>query len=177
MKLATKIQRRWSSLNRNPGISDSPIHVEQVSTDSDTDKSVSRAAIYARISTKKSDNHYSIDEQVRRCWKQCRKQNRNVVFIFTDEAESGRNTDRPAFQEMLEKAEQGYFDVVIFWKPDRFCRSIVDLVKIKKKLNEHDVEVRSVTEGLGTSSAVERGTYWVQELNLRDTLSLGDDNE
>jgi len=78
---------------------------------------------------------------------------------------------------MIKKAKQGCFDVVIFWKLDRFCRSLVDLVKIKKKLNEHDVEVQSVTEDLGTSSAVERGTYWVQGLNLRDTLSMGDDNE
>ena len=151
--------RRGPSLNRNNPTSDSPINVEQVPTDSNPDESVSRAVIYARTSVKKPDNHYSIDEQVRRCWKQCKKQNWDVVFVFTDEAESGRNTERPAFQEMLEKAGQGCFDVVVFWKLDRFCRSVVDLVKTEEKLNQCDVALQSVTEYIDTASPVGRFTF------------------
>ena len=153
------IQRKGFSLNRNNPTSDNPINVEQVPTDSNPDDSVSRAAIYARTSVKKPDNHYSIDEQVRRCWKQCKKQNWDVVFVFTDEAESGRNTERPEFQKMLEKAEQGCFDVVVFWKLDRFCRSVVDLVKTEEKLSQCDVALQSVTEYIDTSSPVGRFTF------------------
>ncbi len=146
-------------MNRNSPSLDSPINVEQVPTDSNPDESVSRAAIYARTSVKKPDNHYSIDEQVRRCWKQCEKQNWDVVFVFTDEAESGRNTERSAFQEMLGKATKSCFDVVVFWKLDRFCRSVVDLVKTEEKLNQVDVALQSVTEYIDTSSPVGRFTF------------------
>jgi len=146
-------------LNHNQTSSDNPIDVEQVPTDSKPDESVSRAAIYARTSVKKPDNHYSIDEQVRRCWKQCKKQNWDVVFVFTDEAESGRDTERPAFQEMIEKAKQGCFDIVVFWKLDRFCRSVVDLVNTEQILSEHDVALQSVTEYIDTSSPVGRFTF------------------
>ena len=146
-------------MNRSSPNSDSPINVEQVPTDLNPDDSVSRAAIYARTSVKKPDNHYSIDEQVRRCWKQCKKQNWDVVFVFTDEAESGRNTERPEFQKMLEKAEQGCFDVVVFWKLDRFCRSVVDLVKTEEQLNQCDVALQSVTEYIDTASPVGRFTF------------------
>jgi len=153
------VQTRGFSLNRNNPTSDSPINVEQVPTDLNPDDSVSRAAIYARTSVKKPDNHYSIDEQVRRCWKQSKKQNWDVVFVFTDEAESGRNTERPEFQKMLEKAEQGCFDVVVFWKLDRFCRSVVDLVKTEERLNQCDVALQSVTEYIDTASPVGRFTF------------------
>jgi len=146
-------------LNRNNPISDNSTNVEQVPTDSNPDNSVSRAAIYARTSVKKPDNHYSIDEQARRCWKQCKKQNWDVVFVFTDEAESGRNTERPEFQKMLEKAEQGCFDVVVFWKLDRFCRSVVDLVKTEEQLNQCDVALQSATEYIDTASPVGRFTF------------------
>lgn len=139
--------------------SDSFVNVEQVPTDANPDESVSRAAVYARTSVKKPDNHYSIDEQVRRCWNQCKKQNWDVVFVFTDEAESGRDTERPEFQKMLENAEKGRFDVVVFWKLDRFCRSVVDLVKTEEQLSQCDVALQSVTEYIDTASPVGRFTF------------------
>lgn len=124
-----------------------------------TDDSVSKAAIYARTSANKPGYHYSIDEQVNRCWDRCEHQGWDVLFVFTDEAESGTNTDRPAFKEMLGKAESGLFDVVVFWKLDRFCRSLTDLVKTEELLNEYDVALQSVTEYIDTASPVGRFNF------------------
>lgn len=117
------------------------------------------AAIYARTSSPSQRFGYSIDEQVRRCWKQCERAGWEVKYVFSDEAESGRNTDRPKFQTMLEKAESGETDVVVFWKLDRFCRSLVDLVKIEERLNEWGVALQSVTEYIDTTSAVGRFNF------------------
>lgn len=123
------------------------------------DESVSQAAIYARTSVSKPEFHYSIDEQVSRCWARCELHGWEVVFVFTDEEESGKNTERPDFQSMLRLAEQGHFDVVVFWKLDRFCRSLADLVKTEQKLDEWGVALQSVTEYIDTTSPVGRFNF------------------
>lgn len=136
-----------------------PTDINQVPSDSDPDESVSRAAIYARTSANKPGFHYSINEQVTRCWTRCEQQDWEVLFVFTDEAESGTDTDRPAFQDMLEKAEHEYFDIVVFWKLDRFCRSLTDLVNTEEQLAECGVALQSVTEYIDTASPVGRFNF------------------
>jgi len=117
------------------------------------------AAIYARTSSNSQRFGYSIDEQIRRCWKLCEEGNWDVVFVFTDEAESGRDTERPEFQSMLKRAHQGLFDVVVFWKLDRFCRSLVDLVKTEEELDALGVGLHSVTEFIDTTNPVGRFNF------------------
>jgi site-specific DNA recombinase len=143
----------------NDSAGTSPTKFEQIPGDCNPDEAVSRAAIYARTSASKPDYHYSIDEQVSRCWDRCKEHDWDVVFVFTDKAESGRDTDRPEFQDMLGKAEQGYFDVVVFWKLDRFCRSLTDLVRTEERLDEHGVALQSVTEYIDTASPVGRFNF------------------
>jgi site-specific DNA recombinase len=133
--------------------------IDQTPIESNSDNSVSKAAIYVRTSASKPKFHYSIGEQISRCWNRCEQQGWDVEFVFKDEEESGKNTDRPAFQDMLEKAELGCFDVVVFWKLDRFCRSLTDLVKTEEKLDESDVALHSVTEYIDTSSPVGRFNF------------------
>jgi site-specific DNA recombinase len=118
-----------------------------------------QAAIYARTSSNSQRFGYSIDEQVRRCWEFCDQAAWDVVFVFSDEAESGRSTERPEFQSMLTRSQQGLFDVVVFWKLDRFCRSLVDLVKTEEELDELGVGLHSVTEFLDTTNPVGRFNF------------------
>lgn len=117
------------------------------------------AAIYARTSSGSQRFGYSIDEQVQRCWEQCDTEDWTVQYVFTDEAESGRNTNRPQFQQLLSQAEAGGIDVVVFWKLDRFCRSLADLVRIEDRLSESDVALQSVTEYIDTTSPVGRFNF------------------
>jgi len=132
---------------------------EQLSRLEDDTEQKTRAAIYARTSTECQEFGYSIDEQVQRCWEHCETLGWSVVYVFTDEAESARNTDRPKFQDMLAKAEQGHFDAVVFWKLDRFCRSLSDLVRTEEQLDNWGVALQSVTEFLDTSSPVGRFNF------------------
>lgn len=117
------------------------------------------AAIYARTSSSNQQFGYSIDEQIRRCWDRCDRQDWEVRYVFADEAESGRDMDRPEFQRLLEIAEQGMIDVVVFWKLDRFCRSLVDLVKTEETLSQCDVALQSVTEYIDTTTPVGRFNF------------------
>ena len=139
------------------GSPDSAVPIQPISRD--TDESVSRASIYARTSVSKPGYHYSINEQVTRCWKRCEDQGWDVVYVFTDEGESGTDTDRSEFQNLLDKADQGSFDVVVFWKLDRFCRSLTDLVRTEERLNENGVALQSVTEYIDTASPVGRFNF------------------
>jgi len=117
------------------------------------------AAIYARTSSGSQRFGYSIDEQVQRCWQQCESADWNVQYVFSDEAESGRDTDRPQFQKLVTRAEEELIDVVVFWKLDRFCRSLADLVRIEEHLGDFDVALQSVTEYIDTTSAVGRFNF------------------
>lgn len=136
-----------------------PIDVDNIPTNTQPDDDVTTAAIYARTSETKPEFHYSIPEQVERCWQRCQQHGWDVMFVFTDEAETGRNTDRSGFQDMLSRAEQGLFDVVVFWALDRFCRSVVDLVNIERQLSEWNVALTSVTEYIDTASPVGRFNF------------------
>jgi site-specific DNA recombinase len=145
-----------SDLNRGGVSRERHLPEREANTEKEGDRI---AAIYARTSSSSQRFGYSIEEQVRRCWEHCESFDWEVRFQFADEAESGRDTDRPQFQEMLEKAKKGWMDVIVFWKLDRFCRSLVDLVKTEEKLDEWDVALQSVTEYIDTMTAVGRFNF------------------
>jgi site-specific DNA recombinase len=117
------------------------------------------AAIYARTSSPNQRFNYSIKEQVSSCWKHCDQRGWIVRHVFIDEGESGGTTQRPKFQKMLENAHAGRFDVIVFWKLDRFCRSLVDLVNIERALRELNVGLCSVTEYIDTTTSVGRFNF------------------
>lgn len=121
--------------------------------------SAPRAAIYARTSSASQRFGYSIGEQVRQCLDQCQLMSWEPVFIFRDEAKSGKDTDRPMFQKMLTNAEQGTFDVLVFWKLDRFSRSIMHAVRLENEFREFGVALHSVTEQLDTTTAAGRFNF------------------
>lgn len=125
----------------------------------DNDSESLRAAVYARTSSNSQAHGYSLDEQVTRGVDRCHALDWEVVFVYRDEAESGKDTDRPMFQTMLETAKRRAFDVVVFWKLDRFSRSLMHAVQLEEELREHDVYLYSVTEQIDTTSATGRFNF------------------
>ncbi len=117
------------------------------------------AAIYARTSSPNQKFNHSIKEQVDRCWKFCGEREWIVKFVFVDECQSGKSIDRPKFQLMLQKAEADKFNVIVFWKLDRFCRSLVDLINVEKNLRDLGIGLCSVTENLDTTNSVGRFNF------------------
>lgn len=118
-----------------------------------------RAAVYARTSSTSQRFGYSIGEQVRQCIDRCEMLGWEPVFVFRDEAKSGKDTDRPMFQEMLTSAEQGAFDVLVFWKLDRFSRSIMHAVQLENEFRDWGIALHSVTEQLDTTTAAGRFNF------------------
>lgn len=118
-----------------------------------------RAAVYARTSSKSQEFGYSLDAQVGRSVERCESLGWEVSFVYRDGAESGKDTDRPMFQRMLSAAEKRVFDVIVFWKLDRFSRSLMHAVQLEADLREYDVSLYSVTEQIDTTSATGRFNF------------------
>lgn len=116
-------------------------------------------AIYARTSSTTREHGHSLDAQISRAFNRCQKLGWDVTFVYQDEAESGTNTDRPMFQEMLGAAKQRAFDVIVFWKLDRFSRSLMHAVQLESELRKYDVYLYSVTEQIDTTSPTGRFNF------------------
>lgn len=125
----------------------------------DDDNRSLRAAVYARTSSKNQRDGYSLEAQTKRSINRCQSLGWDLAFVYRDEAESGKDTDRPMFQKMLGAAKQGAFDVVVFWKLDRFSRSLMHAVQLEAELRENDVYLYSVTEQIDTTSATGRFNF------------------
>jgi len=117
------------------------------------------AAIYARTSSPNQKNNSSIEEQVNECWEYCNDRGWVVRYIFVDECQSAKTVERHRFKLMLEKAKAGEFSVITFWKLDRFCRSLADLVNVERGLRQWGVQLCSVTEFIDTTTSVGRFNY------------------
>ena len=126
---------------------------------SEVDEGRVRAALYARTSTPNQNWGRSLEEQIREARERCEIRGWEVCFIFRDRSESGSDTDRPMFQEMMTGARKGYFDVIVFWKLDRFSRSLIHAVQIEEDLQKQDVALHSVTEQIDTTTPTGRFNF------------------
>jgi DNA invertase Pin-like site-specific DNA recombinase len=71
---------------------------------------------------------------------------------YIDNGYSGKNTQRPAFTEMLNDARHRQFDLLIVWKLDRLSRSLKDLIATLDELGHLGIDFVSYDNQLDTSS-------------------------
>ncbi len=109
-------------------------------------------AIYARQSVDRQDS-ISTQSQIEFCKYElkgghCRE--------YTDKGYSGKNTDRPQFQELIQDIQKGLIRKVVVYKLDRISRSILDFAGMIKLFQQNDVEFVSSTEKFDTSTPMGR---------------------
>lgn len=109
-------------------------------------------AIYARQSADKADS-ISIESQIEFCKYETRGQ---PFRIYMDKGYSGKNTDRPEFQQMLTAIRNGEIKRVICYKLDRCSRSILDFANLMEEFQKYGVEFVSCTEKFDTSTPMGR---------------------
>jgi DNA invertase Pin-like site-specific DNA recombinase len=95
-----------------------------------------RVAIYARVSTKeKGQNAENQLHQLRAF----AEQHGPLYKVYTDQ-ESGGKADRTEFKHLLLEAYQKKFDLVVFWRLDRFSREgALATLRYLKELKDHGV--------------------------------------
>ena len=94
-------------------------------------------AIYARVST----DRQTTDSQLHELREFVRRAKWKVYREYIDNGYSGKNTQRPAYTEMLSDARHRQFDLLLVWKLDRLSRSLKDLITTLDELGHLGIVV------------------------------------
>lgn len=106
--------------------------------------------IYARQSVDREDS-ISIESQIELC---LREVGNNAHRVFRDKGYSGKNTERPDFQEMMAAVRSGGVRRIIVYRLDRISRSVLDFANVISELQKYGVEFVSITERFDTSTPI-----------------------
>lgn len=114
-----------------------------------------RVAIYIRVSTLHQVDRDSLPMQRQDLIAYAKLMlGTDDVVIFEDAGYSGKNTDRPKFQEMMSKIRTGSFTHLLVWKIDRISRNLLDFAAMYKELKDLGVTFVSKNEQFDTSTAM-----------------------
>jgi site-specific DNA recombinase len=113
-------------------------------------RTLRRAAIYARVSTKRQVVHdLSIPEQIAVCKRYCSDHGFEVAEIFVEPGISGKEESRPEFQRLLAEAlsSDHPYDVVVVFSVSRFARDLAIGEWFIRQLAQARVGFRAVMDG------------------------------
>lgn len=111
------------------------------------------AAIYVRVST--TDKGQDTAMQVSSCVELCK--NRGWEYQVFEDKMSGRTSNRPEYQRMLELISAGAIHAVVAYKLDRVARSTQELMNVGKFLEEKECDLVMTTQSeIDTSRALGR---------------------
>lgn len=107
-------------------------------------------AIYARQSVDRIDS-ISVESQIEFCKKEVTGESYKV---YTDKGYSGKNIDRPAFQDLLRDIEVGKVNRVIVYRLDRISRSVLDFANVIDIFQKYKVDFVSTMEKFDTGTPI-----------------------
>ena len=114
-----------------------------------------KAAIYIRVSTQWQVDKDSLNVQRRELIAYAQMVLGIQDYeIFEDPGYSAKNTDRPKYQEMMDRLRTGEFSHVLVWKIDRISRNLLDFANMYAELKALGVTFVSKNEQFDTSSAI-----------------------
>lgn len=106
-----------------------------------------KVAGYGRVSTERqAAEGTSSEEQERVVREECEKKGWEVTHFYSDDGYSGKNAKRPSLVKMLADAKKGKFKMLMFTKLDRFARSLIDLLRICRELNNLGVKIYCIDQ-------------------------------
>ena len=120
--------------------------------------------IYPRKSVYR-DNSDSVNVQVQLC-----KDYAGIIFkdkdiefkIYDkDEGFSGKNMNRPSFQELMEDVRNDILDVVMVYKLDRISRNVQEFSAMYDIFQQHNVSFVSVKESFDTTTPMGRTVMYI----------------
>ena len=108
-----------------------------------------RAVAYIRISSQRQVNGESPETQLQAIAEYAKRNNIEILETFYDEAKSGKNTDRPALNDLIAYATKRRDDIdhVLVYKMNRASRDITSYVTgFLLPLKRLGISIRSATE-------------------------------
>lgn len=115
-------------------------------------RDVISVAAYCRVSTDSLDQANSLQNQQMYFDDYISRHDGWELYdIYADEGISGTTTkNRNAFNQMLEDAEKGCFDLILTKEISRFARNTLDSIKYTRRLREIGVGVIFINDGINT---------------------------
>lgn len=116
------------------------------------DDKVKRVAAYCRVSTDKTDQANSLENQQQFFNEYIRRNHLWKLYdIYVDDGISGTNTKkRAAFNQMIEDAKNGKFDLIITKEISRFARNILDSISYTRELKSLGIGVIFLNDNINT---------------------------
>lgn len=135
-----------------------------------------KVAIYSRKSkyTGKGD---SIGNQIQMCKDYIENlyKNKKIEYsIYEDEGLSGKNTNRPEFQKLLNDIKKEKFNVLICYRLDRISRNVAYFSSTLDELQVYGVDFVSIREQFDTTSPMGRAMIYIASVFAqleRDTIA------
>lgn len=122
-----------------------------------TSTTVTRCAIYCRVSTSEQNPELQIRELrdycARRAW--------SIIGEFVDTGISGAKDSRPELDRMMRSARRREFDACIVWRFDRFARSVKHLVLALEEFQSLGIGFVSYQEALDTSTPMGKAMFTI----------------
>lgn len=117
-------------------------------------------AAYVRVSTALQAKHETHEAQVDalRRWSEAYG---HEVILFVDAGKSGKDTERPAFQEMMDAVRNDGLSGVVVTKLDRLGRSTLDLLQTITELDSLGKSFVSLGDSIDTGSPQGRLTLTI----------------
>lgn len=109
-----------------------------------------RGVIYARYSADRQ-RETSIDDQVRNCTQYAERECIAIEHVYQDKAVSGSVRSRPGYQQMLDSAAAGGFDILLVDDLSRLSRDDYELKGVLRRFTWQELRVIGVTDGYDSS--------------------------
>lgn len=118
------------------------------------DEKIKSAGIYIRVSTfDQVREGFSLGEQEERLKEFCNFRKYNIYKIYQDAGISAKNDKRPAYQEMIEDVKKGNINVIVALKLDRLTRSVYDIEKLMKFVNDYECDIDCMADESNTTTS------------------------
>lgn len=132
-------------------------------------------ALYGRKSLFKSRSE-SVATQIALCREHCEKLFPGSQYIIydSDEGFSGKNTNRPGFQRLMEDIRARRVDTVCVYRLDRITRSVSDFTQLLDIFQRYKISFISLRENFDTSTPMGRAMLYLSSVFAqleRETLA------
>ena len=118
------------------------------------DEKIKSAGIYIRVSTfDQAREGFSLGEQEERLKEFCKFKRYNIYKVYQDAGISAKNDKRPAYQEMIEDIKKGNINVIVALKLDRLTRSVYDIEKLMKFVNDYECDIDCMADESNTTTS------------------------
>lgn len=129
---------------------------------------MSRYCIYSRKS-KATEKGESIDNQIQACKDYIQRLDRHVnldkdVDVYIDDGFSGKNVNRPQFQQMVARIKKRQYTALVCYRLDRISRNVCDFVVSINEFSKYGVSFMSVNEGFDTSTPMGRTMMYIASI-------------